>query len=62
MTTAMENILLFEDNQLSEADTIKMFQELVDSGDIWKLPTEYQSSAAALIQWGKLTKSSKVLN
>lgn len=50
-----DKILDLEDNKLSEPEVITMFQNLVDSGDIWRLPAGYQEQAAMLYHYGRIT-------
>ncbi len=55
-------ILDFEAGDLTDGEIVLMFQELVDSGDIWKLPAEYTTTAASLIQRGILKSEPKRVN
>lgn len=60
---AFDKILEWEERKLSNEDAVKMFQELVDSGDIWKLPDGYQDQAAMLYVTGHISISApKTLN
>lgn len=47
-----EDIIAYELGELSEEDTIKMFQEGINSGMVWKLQGHYGRTAAALIEAG----------
>lgn len=45
-------IIAFEEEGLSEDDTITLFQHLVDTGDAWTLQGSYGRTAKALIDAG----------
>lgn len=61
--SVFDKILAWEDNKLSEAEMIALFQALVDSGDIWRLPDAYQDNAALLYHYGRITMPvAKTLN
>ena len=69
MNSNFDNILSFEDGKLSDAEIFKLFNDLVESGDIWKLPESsrfnYLNIAANLIDSGMIkcgTKSPSLLN
>lgn len=48
----VNNIIAYEDGTLSEEDTIKMFQEMIDDGSVWGLQGHYGRTAMALIDAG----------
>jgi hypothetical protein len=52
MATQFEKVMEFEAGKLNDEATIGMFDELIKSGDIWKLPNKYQDMAATLIERG----------
>jgi hypothetical protein len=49
-------IIRYEEEGLSEEDTIKLFQYLVDSGMAWRLQGFYGRQAMALIDMGLVTR------
>ena len=48
-------IMQYEEGELSEQDTLDMFQKLINSGLAWKLQGHYGRIATALIQNGSVT-------
>lgn len=48
----IDNIIRYEQGELSDEETIALFQELVDSGAIYHLQGQYQRMAANLIEGG----------
>lgn len=56
-------ILEFEDGKLTDEEIIHLFSDLIDSGDIWKLPSNYGDMASILIASGNLnTKHNQRIN
>lgn len=51
--TAIDQIIAFEDGELDEADTVDLFQGLIDSGQAWRLQGSYGRTARDLIQAGR---------
>lgn len=60
MEQSFENVLAFEAMKLSDEQILAMFQQLVDSGDIWRLPDDYLTTAANLIDRGFLSGKKRV--
>lgn len=54
-------IIAYEDGDLSDEDTIKLFQSLVDSGMAWELQGMYGRQAAQMISDGSIVDTHHVL-
>ena len=48
----IDKIIAYENDELSDEDTIELFQELVNSGLCWKLQGHYGRTAQYLINEG----------
>lgn len=44
-----DKILAFEQGELSLSEAVAMFNELIASGEIWRLPTIYMDKAIVVI-------------
>lgn len=53
----IDKIIAYEQGDLNEQETIKLFQELVDSGLAWQLQGSYGRMAQALIADGLVTNN-----
>lgn len=51
----LDKIIAYEEGTLNEADTIDLFQELVNSGLVWSLQGHYGRTAHALLEAGLIT-------
>jgi len=49
-------IIAYEQGDLSEDDTVKLFQELIDNGMAWEFQGHYGRVATALINEGWCTR------
>jgi len=49
-------IVQYEKGELTEDETITLFQELIDSGLVWKLQGSYGRTARDLIEQGLCTE------
>ena len=54
--TLVDKIIAFETGELSDDETVGLFQELVDSGLAWQLQGFYGRMAARLIEAGLIHK------
>jgi hypothetical protein len=55
MSPNLNMMIAFEEGELSEEDTIELFQGLVDTGLAWKLQGFYGRTAAQMIKEGLVT-------
>jgi hypothetical protein len=51
----LDSMIEWEEGQLTEEETIALFQRLVDSGLVWSLQGMYGRQAQALINVGLVT-------
>ena len=49
----ISKILDYEEGRLNEEETVELFQELIDSGVVWKLQGHYGRTAKRLIESGE---------
>lgn len=47
-----QRVIAFEEGRLTEDETITLFQELINTGDAWKLPGRFGRIAWDLLQAG----------
>ena len=47
-----EKLLAYEEGKLDDRETLRLFQELVDTGQLWQLGENYGQAAALLIEGG----------
>lgn len=52
-TDSVDSFLAFENGLLSEKETIEFFQDLIDSGQAWRLQGNYGRTAMAMIRSGQ---------
>ena len=58
MTTEVEKFISYENGTMSDEEVIIFFQELVDSGIVWKLQGSYGRMAESLIEQGMVKETS----
>lgn len=51
----LDRMILWEQGELAEDETIQLFQELTDSGVVWQLQGNYGRTAMALISTGLIS-------
>lgn len=51
----IDNIIAYENGDLTEEETIELFQHLVDTGLAWQLQGSYGRTARNLIELGLIT-------
>lgn len=51
----IDRIMAYENGELDQEGTIGLFQELIDSGDAWRLQGSYGRMANHLIELGECT-------
>ena len=60
MSDQVSKIIAYESNELSEDETIELFQDLINSGLAWQLQGHYGRTAQALIEQGYCHKREDV--
>lgn len=53
----LDKMVAYEAGNLTMQEMVDLFQQLVDSGDVWKLQGFYGRTAKALIEEGLVTPS-----
>lgn len=57
----IDSLIDFEQGNLSEVDTIKLFSDLVKTGTAWQLQGFYGRTAMSMIDGGLLDKQGNIL-
>ncbi|AEV52003.1 hypothetical protein [Rhodococcus phage REQ1] len=55
MSDVIDRIIAFEQDELDDEQTISLFQELIDTGQVWHLQGAYGRSAVRLVEAGLCT-------
>jgi hypothetical protein len=54
------NIIEYENGELSDAGTLKLFAYLISTGKIWSLQGHFSRTASALIEDGFISRTGKL--
>jgi len=57
----IDMIMAYESGELKAEDTLKLFAELIRTGQIWSLQGHYSRTGSALIQDGFISSKGKIL-
>ena len=57
----IDMIIAYESGELSNNDTLKLFAELIKTGQCWSLQGHYGRTASALIEDGSISKTGQIL-
>ena len=57
----IDYIIKYENGQLSDKNTLKLFSELIRTGQVWSLQGCYGRTASALIEDGWLDSKGNIL-
>jgi len=57
----VDKIMAYESGELEAGDTLKLFADLVRSGEAWSLQGSYGRVASGLIEGGYISKEGKIL-
>jgi len=52
MLISIDKIIKYESNEMDQEEVIEFFQELINSGYVWRLQGHYGRTALKLIEWG----------
>lgn len=55
MSDVVDRIIAFENDELGDDDTVALFQELLDTGQVWHMQGAYGRSAVRLVEAGLCT-------
>jgi hypothetical protein len=59
--TQIDQIIAYENGELSDNETIELFAELVKTGMAWSLQGHYGRTAMALIDAGYINRKGEIL-
>jgi hypothetical protein len=48
----MKELIKYTNGELTDVESVTLFQELLDSGIIWKMDSDYQTEAKRLLSEG----------
>ena len=55
MRNILDEIIAYESGEMDQEEMVCLFQELIDSGLVWKLQGRYGRTASLLIESGRCT-------
>ena len=58
---AIDNIIAYEQGELSPEEVLGLFADLIKSGMAWSLQGSYGRTAARLIETGYISRSGEIL-
>jgi hypothetical protein len=56
----IEDIIKYEEGRLNDAQTLRLFSNLIRSGEVWGLQGHYGRTASAMIQDGWISRSGEL--
>jgi hypothetical protein len=56
----IEDIIKYEEGRLNDAQTLRLFSNLIRSGAVWSLQGHYGRTASAMIQDGWISPSGEL--
>ena len=59
--TRVDMMIQYECGELNDNDTLKLFSDLIKSGQAWKLQGHYGRTASAIIHAGYVSKDGEIL-
>jgi len=60
MYDTLSNIIAYEQDELTDEQTLELFQKLVDNGMAWTLQGHYGRTAKRLLDAGLIQRTAKV--
>jgi hypothetical protein len=60
MQDLVTRIIIFEEGALGDEETLKLFAELIETGQVWTLQGFYGRTAADLIEGGLITPDGEI--
>lgn len=54
----LTRIIAYEQGELDHQELVEFFQELIDSGEVWRMPNHFGRTASTLIEVGECRRMS----